>query len=162
MDVKKEDITKILDKLEKELKELPNQNDNSTLIEISAEFKEIKEVIQYFETSIDSLKTQNEDFKEIMKETIKDILTLKQKMLEGTITRPELNKKLADITDLLSAKQSSFPERFKIYMNTIITPKIVIISIAIIMFISLLVFQPEIAKDVAHEFAPVAKKALSK
>jgi len=159
-----DEINNIFKKFETELKNIPDTSNIAALIQISSDFKDIKEVIQYFESSIDSLKTQNENFKEIVKEIIRDILSLKKRTLEESISRQELDDKLNEILNSLKVEQEPFHKRLKNYLNLIITPKIMVIIISILMFISLLIFKPDIAKDVAHEFAhtfaPIAKKAL--
>ena len=156
MDVTEADIANIMIKLESELKEISKTNkDNATLIQISADFKELKEVIQYFETSIDSIKTNNEDFKEIMKETVKNILDLKQKMLRGTITREELDLKLAKLTDTLKTKTLSKTTKIKTFIDKFISPKIVIFLVALILLILLVLFNPSKADHIIHDFTPI-------
>ena len=156
MDVTEADIANIMIKLESELKEISKTNkDNATLIQISADFKELKEVIQYFETSIDSIKTNNEDFKEIMKETVKNILDLKQKMLRGTITREELDLKLAKLTDTLKTKTLSKTTKIKTFIDKFISPKIVIFLVALILIILLAIFNPSKADHIIHDFTPI-------
>ena len=156
MDVTEADIANIMIKLESELKEISKTNkDNATLIQISADFKELKEVIQYFETSIDSIKTNNEDFKEIMKETVKNILDLKQKMLRGTITREELDLKLAKLTDTLKTKTLSKTTKIKTFIDKFISPKIVIFLVALILLILLAIFNPSKADHIIHDFTPI-------
>ena len=161
MEVSKQDIQKIFDKLDEELHELQYHSNTSALIQISADFKDIKEVIQYFESSIDTLKTQNESLKEILKESVREMCAVKTKMLEGIITRDELNNELAKITEKVLNKPSTTPThiRIKEYLNGAISPKMVVIAVALILLISAFAYKPELAKEVLHEITPFVKSA---
>jgi len=161
MKVTKQEIRRIFEKLDKELHELQFQQNTSTLIQISADFKDIKEVIQYFENSIDSLKTQNEAFKEILKESVREMCIIKEKMLDGIISRDELMKELNELSHKVLTEQhteTAIHIKVKKYLNNAISPKMLIVAIAIILLISSLTYNPEVTKEVLHEISPIIKK----
>ena len=86
MNVTHQEIKNIFKKLDEELHELQYTNNVEALIQISADFKDIKEVIQYFESSLDTVKTQNESLKETLKETIREMLNVKHVLLTNSGT----------------------------------------------------------------------------
>lgn len=158
MNVTREEIKNIFKKLDEELHELQYSNNTNTLIQISSDFKDIKEVIQYFEASMDTAKTQNEGLKETIKETIREMLIIQEKMLDGIIPRAELREELNKISKRLEVVQpkSAFT-KFKEKLDTMITPKILIIAIAGIIAVTLFAFKPDFTKEFLHEFKPVIK-----
>jgi predicted PurR-regulated permease PerM len=161
MNVSKKDIRRIFTKLDQELHELQFQNNTSALIQISADYKDIKEVIQYFESSLDTLKTQNESLKEILKDSIREMCVINEKMLDGIITKEEVDDKLTIIASNLINTTSNTPlhQKVKEFFNNAISPKMIVIAIAVIFLISAFLFKPALTKDIIHEITPLVKSA---
>jgi len=159
MNITVEEIDNIFKRLEEDLKCIVSEHDNSTLINISAEFKEIKEVIQYFETSIDSLRTQNENLKDIISDTVKELINTKKKMLNGMITKEELSKELSELATSLKTTKSGKMDKIKKYISSI-SPKMMIIIVAIILFLLFALIEPKVADDTLHTLGPAIIKKL--
>lgn len=159
MDNYKKEIQKIVKKLEDDLQHLQFQNNTSALIQISADFKDIKDVIQYFEASIDTLKTQNESLKDILGDYVSDIALVKEKMLDGMVTKQELFAAIKVLSDDLEKVPLKYPmhKRIKKYLNESISPKMLIIAIAIIAIVLAFTFKPDLTKEMLQEFKPVIK-----
>jgi len=162
MNITKSDILLIFKKLEEQLKDIsPHYNNNNALIQISADYKEIKEVIQYFESAIDSLNTQNESLKDIFKDTLKDLCDANIKIIEGSISKDEFHKIMVEIEKKadkeLASTKTPQNKKIKNYINDFITPKIIIVFIGIIIIGILLIIRPKVTEKVIHDIVPISK-----
>jgi len=147
MNSTKKEIRDILKKLDDELHELDAGINIHALTQISADHKDILEVIQYFEQRIDSIRTQNEALQDIFRDTIRDMLNIKEKMADDIISNNDLKKELDEIVIKLENApikvNKSLFQIIKETLNKIITPKIALVSLAVILILSVFIFMPD-------------------
>ncbi len=131
----KKDIKAIIKKLDENLSSTQSQTNNKLLIQISSDFKDIVEVIQYFEQSIDSLRTQNEGIKDTFREAINDILEINEKIIDGAISLSEVQNKLKSVSESFDLNGPSLTKKIGTAISNILTPKFLfLLTVLFIMF----------------------------
>lgn len=114
-------------------------NNNKSLITISANHKNIQEVIQYFTETIDSVRTQNEALRDILTDIIKNMLLIKKKLIDEIYFTSEIEQLKADIEKL---KDKSAFQKSMVALNENIPTKVLIIIISASILAIIYIFKP--------------------
>ena len=138
-----EDILEHLDEQLSELNSNTDKNFHNNLINLISEYPNFKEVIQFVVSINDKQETKNEIFKDVIYDSIKDIVHVKQQAVL------ELIKELHKLEEFKS--HTHVPENINTpiasgaiqYLKQLITPKILLISGAVVLVCVLLFIMPD-------------------
>jgi hypothetical protein len=132
----------ILENLDSQIAVLNNQNDigfHKSLINIMSVYPESKEIIQFVVDINDRLETKNEIFKDLVYDSIRNIVYVKQQIVI------ELIKELK----IIEAAKVSRTTAFFHYLRDTITPKVIIVSLAIILIMGGVLIAPNEVMEIS-------------